>query len=64
MEYVTSLLYMVLFCPPKMHSGLLTVAAADNIDYNPSAATAKILLEISLLQQPSHEFKGSNFYIQ
>ena len=51
-------------CPPKMHSGLFTVAAADNIDYNPSAATAKILLEISLMQQPSHEFKGSNFYIQ
>ena len=28
-------------CPPKMCSGLFTVAAADNIDYNPSAATAK-----------------------
>ena len=28
-------------CPPKMHSGLFTVATADNIDYNPSPATAK-----------------------
>ena len=37
---------------------------ADNIDYNPSATTAKILLEISFMQQPSHEFEGSNFYIQ
>jgi len=28
-------------CPPKMRSGLFTVAAADNIDYYYSAATAK-----------------------
>jgi len=28
-------------CPPKMCCGLFKVAAADNIDYNPSAATAK-----------------------
>ena len=57
---------MVLFaCPPKMGIvDFLTVAAADNIDYNSSAATAKILLGISLMQHPSHEFEGSNFYIQ
>ena len=24
-------------CPPKMHSGLFTVATADSIDYNPTA---------------------------
>ena len=51
-------------CSPKMGSGLLTVAAADNFDYNPSVATAKILLGISLMQHTSHEFEGSNFYIQ
>ena len=28
-------------CPPKMRSGLFTVTAADNIEYNPSAATTK-----------------------
>ena len=28
-----------LVCPPKMHSGLFTTAAVDNIDYNPSYAT-------------------------
>ena len=32
--------------PPKMRSGLFTVAAADNIDYNPSATTAKILFMV------------------
>jgi len=40
-------------CPPKMQSGLFTVAAADNIDYNPSAATAKDFFHgtgISLVQ--------------
>jgi len=29
-------------CPPKMRSGLFTVAAVDNLDYNPSATTAKV----------------------
>ena len=50
-------------CPPKMRSGLFTMAAADNIDYNPSAATAKGSFhgtEISLMQHPSHEFEGNN----
>jgi len=28
-------------CPSKMLSGLFTVAAANNIDYNPSATTTK-----------------------
>jgi len=48
-------------CPPKMHSGLFTVVAVDNLDYNPSAATAKDSFHgtgISLMQHPSHIFKG------
>ena len=28
-------------CPPKLRSKLFTTAAVDNIDYNPSSATAK-----------------------
>ena len=28
-------------CPPKLHHGLFTTGAVDNIDYNPSSATAK-----------------------
>ena len=50
-------------CPPKIRSGLLTVAAADNIDYNPNAATARDSFHgtgISLMQHPSHEFEGNN----
>ena len=49
--------------PPKMRSGLFTVAAADNIDYNPSAATVKDSFHgtgISLMQYPSHDFEGNN----
>ena len=45
-----------------MRSGLFTVATADNIDYNPSAATAKDSFHgtgISLMQHPSHEFEGN-----
>ena len=48
--------------PPKMRSGLFTVAAADNIDYNPSTATARDSFHgtgISLMQHPSHEFEGN-----
>lgn len=48
-------------CPPKMRSGLFTMAAVDNIDYNPSSATAKDSFHgtgISLMQHPSHEFAG------
>ena len=50
-------------CPPKMRSGLFTVAAADNIDYKPSVATAKDSFHgtgISLMQHRSHEFEGNN----
>ena len=49
--------------PPKMRSGLFTVEAADNIDYNPSATTAKDSFHgtgISLMQHPSHDFEGNN----
>ena len=28
-------------CPPKLRSSFFTTAAVDNIDYNPSSATAK-----------------------
>ena len=48
-------------CPPKMRSGLFTVAAVDNLDYNPSATTAKDSFHgtgISLMQHPSHTFGG------
>ena len=50
-----------LVCPPKMHSGLFTTAAVDNIDYNPSSATAKDSFHgtvILLMQHPSHDFVG------
>ena len=50
-----------LVCPPKMRSGLFTTAAVDNIDYNPSSATAKDSFHgtvISLMQHPSHDFVG------
>ena len=50
-------------CPPKMRSGLFTVAAVDNIDYNPSAATAKDSFHgtgISLMQHCSDDFEGYN----
>ena len=47
-------------CPLKLRSGLFTTAAVDNIDYNPSSATAKDSFHgtgISLIQHPSHEFE-------
>ena len=44
-------------CPPKIHSGV----AVDNVDYNPVLLQQDSL--ISLMQHPSHEFEGSNFYI-
>lgn len=50
-------------CPPKLRSKLFTTAAVDNIDYNPSSATAKTSFYgtgISLIQHPSHEFMGYN----
>ena len=28
-------------CPPRLHSGLFTTGAVDNVDHNPSSATAK-----------------------
>ena len=45
----------------KLCSKLFTTAAVDNIDSNPSSATAKTSFHgtgISLIQHPSHEFKG------
>jgi len=44
-------------------SGLFTVAAADNIDYNLSAVIAKDSFhgtEISLMQHCSDDFEGNN----
>jgi len=48
-------------CPPKTRHGLFTIGAVDNIDYNPSTATAKDSFHgtgISLMQQPTHDFPG------
>lgn len=44
-------------CPPKLRQGLFTTGAVDNIDHNPSSATAKDSFHgtgISLMQHPSH----------
>ena len=48
-------------CPPNMRRGLFTIAAVDNIDYNPSYATAKDSFHgtgISLMQYQSQSFRG------
>ena len=48
-------------CPPRMSNGLFTTAAVDNVNYNPSFATAKDSFHgtgISLTQHPSHLFAG------
>ncbi len=50
-------------CPLKLNSGLFTTAAVDNIDYNPTSATAKESFHgtgISLIQHPSYISEGSN----
>ena len=51
-------------CPPKLRHGLFTTGAVDNIDHNPSSATAKDSFHgtgISLMQHPSHTHGGSFF---
>ena len=48
-----------LVCPPKMCNGLFTTPAVNNIDYNPSSATAKDQFHdtgILLMHHPSHLF--------
>ncbi|KAG0728564.1 hypothetical protein GWK47_032228 [Chionoecetes opilio] len=48
-------------CPPKLRKGLFTTGAVDNIDHNPSSATAKDPFHgtgISLMQHPSHTNGG------
>ena len=48
-------------CPPKLRTSLFTTAAIDNIDYNPSSATAKDSFHgtgISIIQHPVHGFEG------
>lgn len=50
-------------CPSKLRSGIFTSAAVDNIDYNPSAATAKDSFHgtgISLIQHPSYAAEGGD----
>ena len=50
-----------LVCPSKLHKGLLTLGAIDNIDHNPSSTTAKDSFHgtgMSLFQQPSSENPG------
>ena len=48
-------------CPPKMRSSVFTTAAVDNIDYNPTSATANEALHgtgISLIQHPTDQSEG------
>ena len=48
-------------CPSKLPQNLFTTAAVDNIDHNPSSATAKVSFHgtgISLIQNPSHTHGG------
>jgi hypothetical protein len=50
-------------CPPKLRHGLFTTGAVDNIDHNPSSATAKDSFHgtgISLMQHPSHTNGGTD----
>ncbi len=50
-------------CPLKLNSGLFTTAAVDNIDYNPTSATAKESFHgtgISLIQHPSRMSEGTD----
>ena len=48
-------------CPPKLRKGVVTTAAVDNIDHNPSSVTAQGAFHgtgISLLQRPTIEASG------
>ena len=48
-------------CPPQLHHDRFTVAAADNIDHNPSSTTAKGTFHgtgVSLFQQPPHNWQA------
>ena len=54
-------------CPPKLHQGLFTTGAVDNIDHNPSSATAKDSFHgtgASLIQHPSHTDGGTDRGVQ
>lgn len=50
-------------CPSKLRSGIFTSVVVDNIDYNPSAATAKDSFhgtDVSLIQHPSYAAEGGD----
>ena len=50
-------------CPPNLCHQVFTTAAMDNVDHNPSSATAKESFHgtgISLMQHPSHADDGSD----
>jgi len=50
-------------CPPQLRHGLFTTGAVDNIDHNPSSATAKDSFHgtgISLMQHPTHTNGGTD----
>ena len=50
-------------CPPKMRSGLFTVAVVNNLDHNPSSTTSKNSFHgtsISLMQLPTLECPGQD----
>ena len=48
-------------CPPKMRRGLFTTGAVDNVDHNPTSATARDSFHgtsISIIKHLSHESTG------
>jgi hypothetical protein len=49
-------------CPPNMRHGLFTTGAIDNVDHNPSSATARDSFHgtsISIMQHLTHESSGT-----
>ena len=50
-------------CPPRLRSGLFTTGAVDNVDHDPTSATAKDSFHgtgVSLVQHPSHTNGGTD----
>ena len=54
-------------CPPKLHCGVHTSAAVDNMDYNPTSSTAQDSFHgtgIALIQHPSYVSEGHDQGVQ
>ena len=49
-------------CPPNMRRGLFTIAAVDNIDHNPSSATAKDSFHETGISLMQHKLQSSRGY--